>query len=310
MIEFNKAYKYRDLCKTLDIEVLNGGYQRTQLSRLDQTYDIEKTSDKKYIIHKQYNDVELLENKKYGQIKAYFTPILYTLLLSAENNVIQCTNRELMEIFFLVNKDFSYAKWNTEKVDDIILNGDGGFLGIFITEMEMKNKRIIREMLNDMADKKLIQLNKILKFGKKIRLPNGEYRTKIWSANKEIEIPIFLEAQHKAMEANNVSSWEQYEKLSYYIRKEGKVIITDYVRSKINMDYYYYEYEIILNKKDIKETLIKNINDVGNSFNSLICEKVRTSTSKGLLSIPIADKDAYIDALINSTKDYKLREKI
>ena len=84
MIEFGKEYKYRELCKALEIEPLRGGYQKNQMSQLTEKYDIEKLPNKKYVVHKEYTNTEIIENKQYGINKSYITSAMCTLLSTAK----------------------------------------------------------------------------------------------------------------------------------------------------------------------------------------------------------------------------------
>lgn len=299
MIEINKQYKYKDLCKVLEIEPLRGGYQKNQLSKLAEKYDMEKLPNKKYVIHKEYTNTELIENKQYGINKSYITSAMCTLLSTAENNVIRCTIKDLLETLFIFNKNFFYAKYNIDEVDEQLMGTNAGWIETFIVEQEQKNKRIVRDILNDMADKKLIELNKILKFAKQYPHPKGGYRTKTWEANKETEIPVFLEAQHKVIQMFQVETWQEFESLGYLPRKYGKQIIDEYLSDKLGLSYFYYEYEIILNRKDIDDILLEDLKTAGISFNNIIKSKAQLSKSKNMLLIPQENKDAYIDYLID-----------
>jgi hypothetical protein len=299
MIEFGKEYKYKELCKELEIEPKRGSYQISQLNKLYERYDIEKLPNKKYVVHKEYTNTEIIENKQYGINKSYITSAMCTLLSTAENNVIRCTIKDLLETLFIFNKNFFYAKWHPDEVDEQLMGDNAGWIETFIIEQEQKNRRIVRDILNDMADKKLIELNKILKFAKQYRLPNGEFRTKTWDADKETEIPVFLEAQHSVIELFNVSTWQEFENLGYLPRKYGKQIIDDYLFEHLGINYFYYEYEIILNRKDIDDMLLEDLRAAGISFNKIIKSKAQNSKSKNMLAIPKENKDAYIDYLID-----------
>jgi len=309
-VELEQPYKYKELCKALSISPLKGGYQRTQLAQLSELYDIEKTADRKYIVHKIYDEIEQLENKRQLQYKSFLTPILYTLLVSTKDNVIKCSIRELMEILPFVNKDYNYAKWNMEKVENQLTNGDGGDLEYFFKVTEPMYKRMIRDILKDMDAQKLIQLNLVLTFAKKTKNDSGHMYTKTWNADHEKEIPIFLEAQRNVINMFGVTTWDEFNLLPYPQRLEGNNYIEKYLKDKLGIDYYYYQYEIILNKKGIESLVLSAPKQAEISFNKLIQLKTKNSKAETLLLIDEKHKESYIDALIDITNDYNLRENL
>lgn len=314
MIEYETHYKYKDMCNALDIPVLRGSYLKTQMAQLSELYDIEKTEDNKYIIHKEYNELEQIEHKRQGREKAYLTLMIYTMLDSADDNdnIIRCTMSQMLELLSVVNKDYNFAKWNYNKVDRYILNGDRGGLEYFVREIDSKYSKVVKEILYEMADQKLIDINLILMFARRYRTDKGDIRTKTWEANKNTEIPLFLEAQREVVKLYSLNTWSEFNQLPLYVRNSGKEDIIDIINKNedINISYFYYEYEIILNKKGIQEMILNNPIETNISFNKLVQSKIYTSKAKDLLIINKDDKNAYIDTLIDITNDYKLRDNL
>ena len=73
MIEFGKEYKYKELCKALEVEPKRGGYQKNQMSQLSERYDIEKLPNKKYVVHKEYTMAQISfmsagQNSRYNHV--------------------------------------------------------------------------------------------------------------------------------------------------------------------------------------------------------------------------------------------------
>ena len=54
-LEFNKKYKYQQLCSIFQLEVKRGSAQRTQISKLKEKYDIEKDNGF-YIINREWGE--------------------------------------------------------------------------------------------------------------------------------------------------------------------------------------------------------------------------------------------------------------
>lgn len=62
-ILFNKPLKYKQLSELMDEEPAQGGRNRTlQLNRWKQFYEIEKIDNNKYIIKREYGDLEKINN--------------------------------------------------------------------------------------------------------------------------------------------------------------------------------------------------------------------------------------------------------
>ena len=121
MVKYNKRYKYRDLCKALDLKPLSGSAQRKQLADLNKEYEMVKDKANNYIIKRKYSQVESIENQAYHKNKAYIEPMIYTVLSSATNNVVEFDMRQLLELLALVNENFFVAKYSIENADKIII---------------------------------------------------------------------------------------------------------------------------------------------------------------------------------------------
>lgn len=299
--EYEKRYKYDQLCDIFDLEHKRGSGQQTQINQISKKYDIEKTSKNYYIIHKEYSNIEIAENNKYHKYKNYIEPMLYTILSQPKNNVIRMDMHELMEFLGIVNKDYHYAKYHAKECEQLIKGGNINSLEIFSRESEPMLKRIVIDVLKEMQEKCLVEVNMIPMFAKKYRdNDNGKIYTKIWEANKKDEIPKLLEAKRIALNNFNIKYWNE---LQYFQFGEAK----DIVANELQIDYFYYEYEIILNKTGLKELITENYSDLKKSLNSYIQEKTKRSRRGDLKILSSNEKDTYVNYLINIDKDYKLR---
>lgn len=306
-IEYNKKYKYKDLCKALDIEPKSGGYRQQQLRNLNKKYDI-VSHNNYYIVKREKTDIEAIESMTYHKTKAYLEPMIYTLLTNTEGNVIRKDMKQLLELTATVNQDYFYAKWHTEEVDQELTQDNDG-LKVFIDETEPKYKKIIKEVLKDMESRQLIQINEIPMYGKRIKLEDGRIFTQIYEADNDVGIPTFLEAKRLAMTHFGFEHWEDMRLLNYYEWHEAKKIMEDYLKKTLGVAYFYYEYEIILNRKGMDEMLTSDYENMRLGFNKLIKNKTLASKSKNMESIDIEKRFTYVDALVDVNKDYNLRNK-
>lgn len=302
MIEYEIEYKYGDMCQALDVPKLRGSYQKTQLKQISRKYDFEKTPRKTYIFHKKYNDVELIEQQTYFKNKTYIEPMIYTLLYNSETNIIRFDMKTLMLILAIVNKDYHYAKWHIDKVDKKLTGASMSGLQVFMRETEPMYKRIIKDVLKDMQRKNLIKVREIEMFAKVYIAENGKKYTTTYEADDEKDIPKFIEGKRLYAKKCGTEYWDE---LNYFQLIDGKNFVSDYV----GIDYFYYDYELILNKVGIKEMIRDDYIELRKSFNKYIQDKTLKSKSKGMKQLTSEEKDIYVDALINIDNDYKIRFK-
>ena len=210
---------------------------------------------------------------------------------------------ELMEFLGIVNKDYHYAKYHPKECIEQIDKGTVAGLTIFSRESEPLLKRIIVDVLKDMQRKCLIKVNMIPMFAKKyINNEDGKLYTKVWEANKITEIPKLLEAKRLVLKEFNIEYWDD---LQYNQFGRAKDIIAE----QLGIDYFYYEYELILNKQGLNELITENYTELKKALNKHIQSKTKMSKQGNLKFLTDNEKSVYIEHFINTEKDYRLRDK-
>lgn len=302
MIEFNRYMRYRELCMMFNEEPKRGGTNvKSHINKFKQNYEIDK-KDGKYCVIRELTIIEKIESQMYHKNREYIEPMLYTILSNEPTNILRFGMRELMVATKLVNEDYHYAKYNSSEVDVFLTGQDSNGVKTFTSETEPMYRRILKDVLYDMEDKKLIEIYPITVFAKTYVSENGKRYTKTYDAKKE-DLPKLLECQREAIKQLKVNKWSE---LNYFQQIEAKRIVADLM----NIDYYYHNYNIVLNKNGIKEEMVlNNYEDVGKSFNKYIQDKTFTSKRKGLKLLTDEEKRLYIDALVNIDKDLNLRNK-
>lgn len=306
-IEYNKKYTYKNLCKALNIQPKSSGYKTQQLKELGRKYEIKVDKRGNYTILKEYDEIEQIEKQKYNNNKKYLEPMIYTLLNFATSNVVEFDMKQLMEALAVCNSNFFIAKWNIQKSDEIIVGENQGNLDLFIKESDGILRRIIKDVLKDMQDKCLIEMNEIPNFATKYKGGDGKWYTKNCRIDDETEYPIFLEAKRQALESVGV---EKMSELNFFQHIEVKRFIEQKLKEELGIDYYYYSYRLILNKKGINDLLLKNYDGVRLSFNKQIMDKIYISKNNTLVSIDNKIKQAYIDALISTNTSLDLKNRL
>ena len=159
-IVFNKKYSLKQLREIFNMEQASGSKIQQQLKEIEKKYKLTKVKRGIYMIERELTDDEKIENQNYNKNRTYIEPMIYELLGNLKKNSIIMDMHELMEEIEIVNKDFNYIKWHTKNVAKAI-NQNEDTLKIFTKESEPMLKKIIRDVLYDMADACLIDIEEI-----------------------------------------------------------------------------------------------------------------------------------------------------
>ena len=100
----------------------------------------------------------------------------------------------------------------------------------------------------------------------------------------------------------NLTQWSE---LSYSQQLEAKKLVA----KELDIDYFYQDYEIILNKVGLNELYMENLSELQDSFNKYIQAKTLNSRTKGMRLLTKDETKIYVDALVNIDNDMKLRER-
>lgn len=309
----NVGYRYRELVKELNLPQLRGSRQQKQLKDLFQIYKIEKI-DGKYYYRGEYTEVEKIENQTYHKYESYITPLIYILLTYTENNFLSIDMKHLLIKIKALNEDFYVAKYNKEKTDIILFGNDFSRTSYFCDDVEPMLKRIVKDILKKMENMKLISVSKFEMFGESFvdEKTKNVYTRNVESTKDTREM--LLRFQQLALQ-DIVHKYKNkdllnVENLNYYQTQEFKTLTTKYLKEKSAYSYYYYRYDITLNKKGLSEHTTNDYAELSQSFNKTIQEKVRKSKSKKLLMIDDKDKEIYIKELIDSSKEPNLKQRL
>ena len=122
------------------------------------------------------------------------------------------------------------------------------------------------------------------------------------------------EKKDKFLQASRKIMTEKYdtERISdIYKRRQYDSYVHD-VAKEFKGDYFYKQYELTLNTKDISDYAITDIEykeKVNKLCNSLVAKKLLISKQGKMEILPTEDKQKYIDVFIDINNDYKLRDK-
>lgn len=298
-IIYNKPYKYKELQELFNLDSSVSGKQALKI--IGNEYKIAKIKYGTYVIERELTLQEKLENKTYNKHRQYIEPMIYAMLSNVKDNTVTMDMHELMVNVELVNKDFNYIKWHTKECADIMQQDKTG-LELFTKESEPMLKRIIRDVLYEMQDRQLIKVNEIPVLAYKIYdVETKSWYTQIKDILKVDEIQELLEIKRTILKDMGIVKESD---LGYYERSKFR----DLIAKQYNASYFYYKYNIILNKVGLQDIDI-NISELKRSFNDYIQNKLRKSKYGDLKYLTTEEKDIYIKYCIDTKQDYCLRYK-
>lgn len=301
-LEYNKIYSISDLREIFNLPLEQGSRAKQQLINISKNYLLTKKGRNQYIIERELTDIEKIDNNRYYKNREYIEPMIYAMLTATKENSVTMDMHELMAETEIVNKDFNYIKYHTKECS-VYMNQTEYGLSIFTTESEPMLKRIIRDILYDMQDRQLIKVNEIPVVAFKIY----DSDTKCWyTRRKEIkgtkDTQKLLEIKRKVL---NELGLEKESDITYSNRSNFR----DLIAKEYEAEYFYYKYNIVLNKKYLTLSADCDIINLKKSFNKYIQEKVGKSKQGNLKLLSKEEKDVYIEYCIDTSKDYKLRER-
>lgn len=311
---FNIELKYRELCDIFGLEVKQGGSIKKQIERLQKDYDIIKKGSY-YIIIKRLSKQDKLNQQYYNNIKAYVEMLMCTLfVLSTKEKVLEFDMKTLMRVLKLVNKDYDETKYGKCKAYANILldiedEGENNITAFF-NETELMLQRIIKDALDCLKSASIIDVTEIPTFGKRIYNPKTH---KIINVEKHYmrkpdEVDALLQCERETFLEMGYNNKKDLYDNGYSTRMNFR----HNVAKKLNHDYYYTTYKIIINTKHIYNFMIDDEKEreyIENVFNQLIKQKIIESKQGQLNLLSYDYKKSYIDTFIDISKDKGFRYK-
>lgn len=298
-IEFGKNYSIDEIRELFNLPKVTGGFLQNQIKEISKTYEIKKIKRGTYVILRELSETE----KKYDKMKEYIEPMIYAMFNNIKTNSITMDMHELMEKIEIVNKDFNFIKWHIKDVAELLDQNEES-LKIFTKESEPMLKRIIRDILYDMANKQLLNITEIPVVAYKIYdQSTKKYYTRIKEITSVKDIVELLDIKWNSLHEMGLKSEDE---LGYY----GQSKFRDLIADKYGASYFYYKYKIVLYSKGIAQDESLNIAELKRAFNEHIQQKISKSRQGGLKELTKEEKELYIKYCIDTKQDFKLRKKI
>lgn len=286
--------KLKELCETVGIEYNNKNPKRS-LDKITKCYKIGNVNNKKndYYIIRELSAEEKREYRTNIKMKEAFKDGICATLSIIEDNKVCGSIKDFYEVFDIVNKNYSWFKYkniteqkinflNSQNInmDNLIIYHD------FATEIDTMFRRMVKDTLDRLEKELIIYINKRLTF---VYVDEHGYK-RIKFAN-ENETQSLLEVGRKILDKYK---YEVYSDIMYYDKEN----IKDEISKELGIEYFYNQYEIILNKEYLNKIKIDVSMEVKNKVNELSVKKLSMSKQGVLKEYDIEMLNDCIDTIV------------
>ena len=288
-IEYNKPYKYKQMCEIMGELPRRGGKQRkNQLSEWNKKYTVIKddSTGEYYIspLTKQEKKI-VRENSRYS---IYIMNILLTYLANTKNETTTLTYYELFEKLGMVNQNYHTAKNNqmdeiykfAQYISDDVVDLYGtskemivlSNLDYFFAQSRKQLKRLIDDTINKLEENNVLFGHKTYKFYHK---PIKGVLTPPHVATDK-EISQFMDIQNNALKQVGLKSKQQLIYCGNGLYNKYQSIVLKDLKLKMGYDSYSQAIKFVYGKNSIN-TESKYVNRL--TLNQNIQDKLETAKS-------------------------------
>lgn len=298
MLEERTYNTWKEICETMGWKTTGGTYKEEKLGELHGICKYHKKG-RAFIIEKVYEDV--LPSLSNDEVGKNIELLLLNILYESGGKVFYMTNNNLMTLLNIINPNYN-EYYNKRKELDMGIEYYSQ-----VRSIVPKYKTIIRRLLRDLSDKKLITYNIVdtLCYNEEV----CEYISEN-QVNKTMK-KSFRRATAKESKLMLGIEREELSKLRYmsvedlYDKPEEYALYITNVSNRLkeyNINYRQYSYEIIFNKEHIEEELIKKkyeVNEMKNILSNNICNSKEGLIEKFSIYHTLPYNNSYIDTCID-----------
>lgn len=314
-----KTYKnYRELCVVLEEDEKRGNSKSAQIKEWERYFKFEKEGHK-IMVKKIYDSpLEKIDDRKSIYYDDLNNIILYTLNKCNSDYMIWSLGMA-MSISNMVNDNYRKGKENISKTSKA-LNIDENYIYDFYSVSQGKFKKIFETTLRRMEKDMLIDVKYctvVCKNFANIKLNeesepiivDGKVlyntKTKYVEAN-DYEIKVIMEVKSNVLKALKCKDEQECflkKKWNEYIKRVNRDL-----RNRINVEFAYKGYKLVLNKDKIHTKVTQSMKDISTTWmNDNIIDSYINSGNKLLNSNNIA-KALLVEILINDCSKYDLEK--
>lgn len=294
----------KELCEISNIEY-NKNHPSYSLNKLKQIYLLEQTGKRDYEIVRNLTKEEQITGKKLTNCRKLLEDTIYVQLSLSDNNTIRTDMKGFLELFNIVNNKYRYFAYeNMTEQKYKILEGfidpkfENTTLCDYVDDVNPILYRMVKDIFKKMKSEMLIYVKEHLMFAKRYKIPNKDN-------------PDILVEYLKTYEADNNQA-EEYMRLFRQVAREFGYENVDNLNNKVkkkiknrvcrelNITYAYTEYELVLNRDELKYVVEQNLDlkELKDSLNKNVVHKLNMSTQGNLKNYNIDDKESCSDFLI------------
>lgn len=279
--------KYKELCELLGEKPKNQtNSKKCQLKRFKQVADIEKIPHKNLYEVSFKSNIQPFKDILLSNPKDCLTKSLYGLFAQMNDYKIMVSLPELLRDLGVTNKKFYLSKYNSKKIKEIC----------FISECEKIFNRLIKETLNQMKQNDDIYY--IKHHSSAVKVFNN--KLKKWVCNTRLMTDVEVS---KMLNLRKQVAYGKYNKSYSYCNNLQKNYIDSIVCKELNIDFYFFTYEIILNHKGIiLQYNKKEIMQTKENLNKILALKIKKSKQGFLKQLDTEQKEKLIKKLLTNKK--------
>lgn len=279
--------KYKELCELLGEKPKNQtNSKKCQLKRLRQVADIEKIPHKNLYEVSFKSNIQPFKDVLLSNPKDCLAKSLYGLFAQINGYKIMVSLPGLLRDLGVTNKKFYLSKYNSKKVKEIC----------FISECEKIFNRLIKETLNQMKQNDDIYY--IKHYSSAVKVFNN--KLKKWVCNTKLMTDVEVS---KMLNLRKQVAYDKYNKSYNHCNNLQKNYIDSIICKELNIDFYFFTYEIILNHKGIiSQYNKKEIIQTKENLNKILALKIKKSKQGFLKQLDTEQKEKLIKKLLTNKK--------
>lgn len=279
--------KYKELCELLGEKPKNQtNSKKCQLKRFKQVADIEKIPHKNLYEVSFKSNIQPFKDILLNNPKDCLTKSLYGLFAQMNDYKIMVSLPELLRDLGVTNKKFYLSKYNSKKIKEIC----------FISECEKIFNRLTKETLNQMKQNDDIYY--IKHYSSAVKVFNN--KLKKWVCNTRLMTDVEVS---KMLNLRKQVAYGKYNKSYSHCNNLQKNYIDSIVCKELNIDFYFFTYEIILNHKGIiSQYNKKEIMQTKENLNKILALKIKKSKQGFLKQLDTEQKEKLIKKLLTNKK--------
>lgn len=302
-IIFNRPYSMSEMCELTNIKY-DSSHSKNSLMEIERLYAIERKSRYKYCFLRELSTEEKIDAIVYGKNKQLLRPIIITTLSKKKDNRIQKRMKEYLNIFGIVNDNYAPYTWSNRNLALLEhlweVNLDEQKVDDFISEADPMLKRMVKDIWKEMEYEDLIEMIEHPYFVERIIFEDQvtgkrSYRKHSHKcSNNEREL---LMATKKEVATD--MGYNNSNEVPFVRKKE----LSSKVSMKLNILYYYDEYELILNREWLgrSEYCLEDISPHLRLINEQVIRKLLTSQQGRLKRFSDLDRTLCIDTIIDTS---------